>query len=59
MRTTVKTKSHCSQNKFVCHPEQKQMYCQNNSEQGSEQVVIIARTTYYSRENEFTSHLEQ
>jgi hypothetical protein len=46
IRITVRTKSYCSWNNFVCHLEQKQMYCQNKLEQGSEQVVIIARTRY-------------
>jgi hypothetical protein len=46
MRTIVRTKSYYSRNNFVCHLEQKQMYWQNKSEQGSVQVIIIVRTRY-------------
>jgi hypothetical protein len=66
IRTVVRTKSYCSRNNFVCHLEQKQMYCQNKSEQGVRtscyynlNKTLIARTIYYCRENKFTSYLEQ
>jgi hypothetical protein len=66
MTTTVRKKSHCSRNNFVCHLEQKQNVvleqirtrvrasCYYNPNK-----IIVARTTYYSSDNKFTSHLEQ
>jgi hypothetical protein len=45
----ARTKYYYSQNKFVCHLEQKM----------SEQIRIIVRTKSYYSQNNFMCHLEQ
>jgi hypothetical protein len=65
MRTSARIKSYYSQHNFVCHFEKTNVVLEQirtrirTSCYYSPNKILIARITYYYRENKFTSNLEQ